>query len=169
MVFADILESNGFHARPYHAGMSNNDRESVQDWFMQTSFENRIVVATIAFGMGIDKRNIRFVYHAVMAKSLEGYSQEIGRAGRDGAPSVCKSFMCADDLPLLKAFAFGDTPSMTTCSQVLLTVFMDEFNAFRERLCVAEINHYSMVTPNLNPREEKMICERGLFSLFLSI
>ena len=61
--------------------------------------------------MGIDKADVRYVYHLNLPKSLESYSQEIGRAGRDGAPSICELFACADDVPTLENFAYGDTPT----------------------------------------------------------
>lgn len=104
---AGILET-----KSYHAGMQSEERKDVQDWFMDSGdAETCVVVATIAFGMGIDKANIRYVYHANLPKSLEGYVQEIGRAGRDGEPSVCEVLACIDDLPTLEAFAVGGTPS----------------------------------------------------------
>ena len=82
-----------------------------------------IVVATIAFGMGIDKADIRYVYHYNPPKSLENYSQEIGRAGRDGLPAVCEMLLCPDDLNPLENFAFGDTPSRAAVDRLLKEVF----------------------------------------------
>ena len=75
--------------------------------------EQGIVVATIAFGMGIDKANIRYVYHYNPAKSLENYAQEVGRAGRDGRPATCEMFFCPDDLNVLENFVYGDTPTQS--------------------------------------------------------
>ncbi len=105
---ADWLSSHNFPARAYHAGLAAEVRTEVQEWWM--SQPDGIVVATIAFGMGIDKADVRYVYHWNMPKSLESYSQEIGRAGRDGKPSVVEMFACESDLPVLENFIFGDTP-----------------------------------------------------------
>jgi ATP-dependent DNA helicase RecQ len=106
---ATFLQKNGQSARAYHAGMPDDFRADAQDAFM--SGRTRVIVATIAFGMGIDKADIRQVFHYNLPKSLENYSQEIGRAGRDGLPSVCEWLACGDDLPVLENFIFGDTPT----------------------------------------------------------
>jgi ATP-dependent DNA helicase RecQ len=84
-------------------------RVAVQEWWSRSP--DAIVVATIAFGMGIDKADVRYVYHYNLPKSLESYSQEIGRAGRDGKESICELFACPDDVPTLENFAYGDTPT----------------------------------------------------------
>ena len=112
---AERLIIDGFPARAYHAGMKNDHRSVVQDWFM--SSERSIVVATIAFGMGIDKADIRYVYHFNLPKSLENYAQEIGRAGRDGEKSICGMLVCTDDLNVLENFVYGDTPDSKTLSE----------------------------------------------------
>ena len=107
---ASLLTRNGFSAQAYHAGLKDDNRASVQDWFLKS--DNGIVVATIAFGMGVDKSNIRYVYHYNLPKSLENYSQEIGRAGRDGQSSICEVLLSITDLNVLENFAYGDTPTL---------------------------------------------------------
>lgn len=106
---ATYLQTAGLSARAYHAGLTAEVREACQEDFM--SGKTSVIVATIAFGMGIDKADIRGIYHFNLPKSLENYSQEIGRAGRDGGLSVCEMLACADDLISLENFAFGDTPT----------------------------------------------------------
>jgi ATP-dependent DNA helicase RecQ len=113
---ANELSKTGFPARAYHAGVGNDKRGAVQDWFMNST--DAIVVATIAFGMGIDKSDIRYVYHYNLPKSLENYSQEIGRAGRDGKASICEMLACGSDATVLENFTFGDTPDATSISAV---------------------------------------------------
>jgi ATP-dependent DNA helicase RecQ len=103
------LAAAGLPARAYHAGLEADQRAAVQEAWMAA--DDGIVVATIAFGMGIDKAAVRHVYHYNLPKSLESYSQEIGRAGRDGLPATVELFACADDLPILENFAYGDTPT----------------------------------------------------------
>ncbi|VAW96364.1 ATP-dependent DNA helicase RecQ [hydrothermal vent metagenome] len=118
---ARMLAENGFPARAYHAGLKPEARNPIQEWFM--SADNAIVVATIAFGMGVDKANIRAVYHYNLPKSLENYSQEIGRAGRDGQPSLCQMLVCPDDLNVLENFIYGDTPDETALRSLIQELF----------------------------------------------
>jgi len=106
---ADQLARGGLPARAYHAGLEPEQRTAIQDWWMASPAG--IVVATIAFGMGIDRASVRYVYHYNLPKSLESYSQEIGRAGRDGEPSTVEMLVCPADLPALENFAYGDTPT----------------------------------------------------------
>ncbi|MBE2203031.1 MAG: ATP-dependent DNA helicase RecQ, partial [Chthoniobacterales bacterium] len=102
------LKKCGLNARAYHAGLADDVRAAAQDDFMTGCCE--IIVATIAFGMGIDKANIRSVYHYNLPKTLENYQQEIGRAGRDGLPAHCEMLACAEDLTVLQNFTLGNTP-----------------------------------------------------------
>jgi ATP-dependent DNA helicase RecQ len=114
---AALLAEAGLPARAYHAGMEDEERSRTQDWFLGSG--NAIVVATIAFGMGVDKADIRRVIHYNLPKSLESYAQEIGRAGRDGLPSTCEMLVCPDDLNVLRNFAHGDTPSLAAVEDLL--------------------------------------------------
>ena len=106
---AAMLQEAGLPAEAYHAGLGDDVRPAVQDRWMAS--DKGIVVATIAFGMGIDKAAVRYVYHYNLPKSLESYSQEIGRAGRDGLKSTVELLACPDDVPTLENFAYGDTPT----------------------------------------------------------
>ena len=103
--FADILKANGIKALPYHAGMDSQQRSSNQDAFLMEKAD--VIVATIAFGMGIDKPDVRYVIHYDIPKSLEGYYQETGRAGRDGGEGQCIAFYAYKDLQKLEKFMQG--------------------------------------------------------------
>ena len=114
---ATHLQKSGVNALAYHAGLPDEHRHAAQDAFM--SGQTDVIVATIAFGMGIDKADIRAVYHYNLPKTLENYSQETGRAGRDGNVSVCEMLACEDDRIVLENFTFGDTPTPQAIRQLL--------------------------------------------------
>lgn len=105
---AAFLSSNNINASPYHAGMDNEKRELIQNDFLNGKID--CVVATIAFGMGIDKGDIRRVIHYDLPKSTENYGQEIGRAGRDGQSAFCEVLANRDKISVLENFIYGDTP-----------------------------------------------------------
>lgn len=112
---AELLEREGLPARAYHAGLEDSVRDEVQNWFM--ACDEGIVVATIAFGMGVDKANVRNIFHYNPSKSIENLAQEIGRAGRDGETAICETLLVPEDRVVLENFPYGDTPSVAAIRQ----------------------------------------------------
>ncbi|MHC6646196.1 RecQ family ATP-dependent DNA helicase [Alteromonas sp. HB246098] len=114
---ARFLQQQGFAAKAYHAGLDSKIRQGIQQDFMSNKIQ--VVVATIAFGMGIDKSDIRFVIHYDLPKSIENYSQEIGRGGRDGETANCTVLANLDGLVTIENFVYGDTPDKSAIERVL--------------------------------------------------
>ena len=104
------LKLAGFNASGYSTGMSNGARIALQERFM--ALDNIIIVATIAFGTGIVKSNIRNIVRYTVPKSLDNYSEEIGRAGRDGLESVCMIYLCAEDIKIMEERSRAGMPSL---------------------------------------------------------
>jgi ATP-dependent DNA helicase RecQ len=114
---AAYLGANKINAHPYHAGMENEKREQIQNKFMDGTLA--CIVATIAFGMGIDKKDIRRIIHYDLPKSIENYSQEIGRSGRDEEPALCEVLANRDSIHILENFIYGDTPEKNSILHLL--------------------------------------------------
>ena len=114
---ARFLQQQGLAARAYHAGLDSDVRQIIQQDFMDNKLH--VVVATIAFGMGIDKSDIRFVIHYDLPKSIENYSQEIGRGGRDGKSANCTVLANLDGLVTIENFVYGDTPDKNAIQRAI--------------------------------------------------
>ncbi len=134
METAAFLVSGGIKALPYHAGLSPEERSKNQEAFNRD--EVQVIVATIAFGLGIDKSNVRFVVHADLPKNIEGYYQETGRAGRDGEPAHCLLFFSRGDIPTIRYFIDqmeGENERAIALEKLRRTVEYASHNACRRK------------------------------------
>jgi ATP-dependent DNA helicase RecQ len=132
---SETLKLNGVNAASYHAGLPSEERHRVQTGFIQDQIQ--VICATIAFGMGIDKSNVRYVIHFNVPKSIEGYYQEIGRAGRDGLPSETLMYFGYGDLTILRSFAMNGNQSQLNLDKLKQVERFAEAVSCRRRILLS--------------------------------
>ncbi len=144
---AERLNEDGFSARPYHAGLDKVTRDKHQELFQKD--EINIIVATVAFGMGINKSNVRFVVHMDLPKNIEGYYQETGRAGRDGLKSEALLFYSSGDVIKLKSFATVEGNPEQTRIMLRKLAQMADFCEIRTCRRKYLLNYFGEITPDI--------------------
>jgi len=172
------LSDRGYRAAPYHAGMTDEDRKKNQDFFMEEKVD--IIVATIAFGMGIDKPNVRYVIHVSMSKSLEHYQQESGRAGRDGLEAECCMFYSGSDYvtwktilkdmePEAKEIALGKLNSMYEYCTGVICRHRTILSYFGQELLKSNCAACDVCLGDLDCMEDSLVISQKILSCIIRL